>query len=172
MNFSRSFRSRAIFRGRIFCSLASAPLCCWSVCSGPLDDRNFTVAQFSVRSSLLSASCVRVLCLRNLLCASTSPALRTSAAGRRKSAGVFIARPKWQVSSIDGSAFSQWRGPDFLSRTLVTALQLRVAEFPEAYLGFQRAQRSCSGHQRRFGGNKSRVLSEDGLRFSAPFRCR
>src|SRR5437763_10447947 len=63
---------------------------------------------------------LRLLRLRNLLCASTSAAFGASAAGWPKSSRVHFARPKWKTGRPFRSALPERRGLNFLSGTLLT----------------------------------------------------
>jgi len=58
------------------------------------------------------------------------PGLISGAARWGKGAGIYVGRSKWKISRPNGFGvqFKSCRA-DFLSRLLVTALQLRVAEF-------------------------------------------
>jgi hypothetical protein len=73
----------------------------------------------------------RVFQLRNVLRPTPGSALHSRATGWRKSAGLHIAGSKRAAGRLGRFAF-RIKGcrADFLSRFLVTALQLRVAEFP------------------------------------------
>src|SRR5205085_12496376 len=67
-------------------------------------------------------SSLRLLCLRNFLCAERSAALCTGAARRRKSSGLHVAGPKCKTRRPARSHFRKRRRSDFLPGTLVTPL--------------------------------------------------
>ena len=76
-------------------------------------------------------------------------ALISGAARWRKGAGIHVGRSKWKAGRSRGFAFRlKSCRADFLSRLLVTALQLRVAEFSATTFGFRCARDPHSRHQR------------------------
>ena len=129
--------SRSLRRGRCFVDRRPVPRV-WPAAT--LSRQDFRV---DIRDHQFVA--VRFLCLRDFLCAATSAALRAGATSWTEGSIVFVARPNRQRGRIGGFTFTERRGPDFLSRPLVTALQLRVAEFPAASFGFHVTRRSCGG---------------------------
>jgi hypothetical protein len=85
----------------------------------------------------------RSLCLRCLLHGAPIATFDRRAPGWPEGSGLHATGPKRQTGSAYRSAFAERRGAHFLSRPLVTTVQLRVAEFPAAASGFQHA-----GHPR------------------------
>src|ERR1051326_3929430 len=65
---------------------------------------------------------LRLFQLRNFPCIEAGPTFGPGPTSGRESARVFIAQSGRENSCADRSAFTQWRGVDFLPRILVTAL--------------------------------------------------
>jgi len=99
-----------------------------------------------------------LLFLPDLLPTAAGARFDGSAARRAKSARIHVAGPKRQAGFTRGTSLvagverfdyqSQWRPANFLSRFLVTAMQLRVAEFPVQAFGARIARHSRSRAQR------------------------
>ncbi|PYK11157.1 MAG: hypothetical protein DME61_01510, partial [Verrucomicrobia bacterium] len=92
----------------------------------------------------------RIFQLRNLLRPPPGSALISGDARWGKGAGIHVGRSKWKISRPRGFAFRlKSCRADFLSRLLVNALQLRVAEFSATAFGFRCARDPHSRHQHR-----------------------
>src|ERR1043166_1628701 len=77
---------------------------------------------FWFRSFPARAGRVCLFRLRNFLCPAAGTAFGAGAESGRTSASLQLAGSKRQTSGPGRHAFAQWRGADFLSRTLVTTL--------------------------------------------------
>ena len=98
-----------------------------------------------------------LLFLPDLLPTAAGARFDGSAARRAKGARIHVAGPKRQAGFTRGTSLiadverfdyqSQWRCANFLSRFLVTAMQLRVAEFPVHAFGARIARHSRSRAQ-------------------------
>src|SRR6266542_1028697 len=114
----------------------------WATAS--LSWQNF---RLDLRNDQLSPLCI--FRLRDFLRSAPGSALISRAARWGKGAGIHVGRSKWKISRPRGFAFRlKSCRADFLSRLLVTALQLRVAEFSATTFGFRCARDPHSRHQR------------------------
>ena len=92
--------------------------------------------------------------LRNFLRLATGPGFDWGTAHWATGTRLFPTGSKWKTRwarrSNLGTVGTEGGRGDFLSRILVTALQLRVAEFPAKAFGFRCTRYSRCRHQRRF----------------------
>src|SRR6266550_1756943 len=98
-------------------------------------------------------ACCRLFQLRNLLRSAAGSGLSWRTARWAKGTRLHTTGSKWKTRWPRRFAVRLKRcRADFLSWFLVTAMQLRVAEFPTTAFGIRRARHSCRRRQRRSAG--------------------
>ena len=128
------------------------------------------------RLDLRSDCCARcrVFQLCNLLRRATGAGFNWRAARWPKGARLFTTGSKWKSCRSRrfalGAGGTQGGRTDFLSRFLVTAMQLRVAEFSAKAAGVRGAWHSCCRHQRRSAGYQPAAIAKARVHVSAAVR--
>src|SRR5438094_4619055 len=125
------------------------------------------------RLDLHSDCCARcrVFQLRNLLRPAAGAGLRWRSARWAKGTRLYTTGSKWKTGWSGRFTFRlESCRVDFLSWVLVTAMQLRVAEFPATAFGIRRARRSCRWHQRRSAGDQPAAIAKARVHVSAAVR--